>query len=239
MKNITSAPRLIRAVLFDMDGTLVDTLPDIAAAINEARAEMRLQPLSAERIGVFIGKGPRSLAMRVLDEQPSLDAAQRLALVDTLIAGYVKNYEPRIGTAARAYPGVRDALVSLRSRGFQLAVVTNAMQHLAERVLARFDLLDQFSLVLGGDRVARGKPDAGPLLEACRVLGVTPAEALMVGDSENDVIAARAAGCPVVVVPYGYNAGQPASSLGCDIVENFTKLPDWIARYSHSASASS
>jgi phosphoglycolate phosphatase len=226
------------AVLFDMDGTLVNTLPDIAAAINEALAEMRLQPLAAERIGVFIGKGPRSLAQRVLDEQPSLDAAGRLALVDTLIAGYVKNYEPRIGTSARAYPGVLDALASLRGQGLKLAVVTNAMQHLAERVLARFDLLDQFALVLGGDRVARGKPDAGPLLEACRVLGVAPAAALMVGDSENDVLAARAAGCPVVVVPYGYNAGQPASSLGCDIVENFTLLPAWVAGYPQTASFS-
>jgi phosphoglycolate phosphatase len=214
-----------------MDGTLVDTLPDIAAAINVALAEMHLQSVPAERIGVFIGKGPRSLAQRVLDEQPSLDAAQRLALLDTLIAGYVKNYEPRIGTAARAYPGVRDALVSLRAQGRKLAVVTNAMQHLAERVLTRFDLLDLFALVLGGDRVARGKPDAGPLLEACRVLGVAPAAALMVGDSENDVIAARAAGCPVVAVPYGYNAGQPASSLGCDIVQDFAALPGWVAGY--------
>jgi phosphoglycolate phosphatase len=214
-----------------MDGTLVDTLPDIAVAINSALAELRLQPLPAERIGVFIGKGPRALALRVLDEQPSLDAAQRLALVDTLMAGYVKHYEPRIGTAARVYPGVRDALVSLRGQGLKLAVVTNAMQHLAERVLARFDLIDQFALVLGGDRVARGKPDAGPLREACRVLGVAPAAALMVGDSENDVLAARAAGCPVVVVPYGYNAGQPASSLGCDIVENFTLLPAWVSGF--------
>ena len=162
----------LRAVLFDMDGTLVNTLPDIAAAINEALAEMRLQPVAAERIGVFIGKGPRSLAQRVLDEQPSLDAAGRLALVDPLIAGYVKHYEPRIGTAAHAYPGVLDALVALRRQGLKLAVVTNALQHLAERVLARFELLDQFALVLGGDRVARGKPDAGPLLEACRFLGV-------------------------------------------------------------------
>ena len=228
----------LHAVLFDMDGTLVDTLPDIAAAINEALTEMRLQPLSAERIGEFIGKGPRSLAQRVLDQEPSLDAAGRIALVDTLIAGYVKHYEPRIGTAASAYPGVRDALVSLREQGLKLAVVTNAMQHLAERVLARFDLLDQFALVLGGDRVARGKPDAGPLLEACRVLGVSPAAALMVGDSENDVIAARAAGCPVVVVPYGYNAGQPASSLGCDIVENFTLLPAWVAGYPQTVAVS-
>ena len=232
-----NGPRL-HAVLFDMDGTLVDTLPDIAAAINEALTEMRLQPLSAERIGEFIGKGPRSLAQRVLDQEPSLDAAGRIALVDTLIDGYVKHYEPRIGTAASAYPGVRDALVSLREQGLKLAVVTNAMQHLAERVLARFDLLDQFALVLGGDRVARGKPDAGPLLEACRVLGVSPAAALMVGDSENDVIAARAAGCPVVMVPYGYNAGQPASSLGCDIVENFTLLPAWVAGYPQTVAVS-
>ncbi len=156
-----------------------------------------------------------------------------------MIAGYVKNYEPRIGTAARAYTGEREALVSLRVQGLKLAVVTNALQHLAERVLARFDLLDHFELVLGGDRVARGKPDAGPLLEACRVLDVAPTEALMVGDSENDVLAARAAGCPVVVVPYGYNAGQPASSLGCDIVENFTALPAWVAGYPQTSSVSS
>jgi phosphoglycolate phosphatase len=222
-----------------MDGTLVDTLPDIAAAMNAALNELRLQPLSTERIGVFVGKGPRSLSLRVLDEQPTLDDAQRCALIDTLLAAYVKYYEPRIGNGASVYPGVIDAIESLGRQGLKLAVVTNALQHLAERVLTRFDLLRHFALVLGGDRVARGKPDAEPLLEACRILGVTPAAALMVGDSENDVLAARAAGCPVVVVPYGYNAGQPASSLGCDIVENFTKLPDWIARYSHSASASS
>ena len=222
-----------------MDGTLVDTLPDIAAAMNAALNELRLQPLSTERIGVFVGKGPRSLSLRVLDEQPTLDDAQRCALIDTLLAAYVKYYEPRIGNSASVYPGVIDAIESLGRQGLKLAVVTNALQHLAERVLTRFDLLRHFALVLGGDRVARGKPDAGPLLEACRILGVTPDAALMVGDSENDVLAARAAGCPVVVVPYGYNAGQPASSLGCDIVENFTKLPDWIARYSHSASASS
>ena len=222
-----------------MDGTLVDTLPDIAAAMNAALNELRLQPLSTERIGVFVGKGPRSLSLRVLDEQPTLDDAQRCALIDTLLAAYVKYYEPRIGNGASVYPGVIDAIESLGRQGLKLAVVTNALQHLAERVLTRFDLLRHFALVLGGDRVARGKPDAEPLWEACRILGVTPAAALMVGDSENDVLAARAAGCPVVVVPYGYNAGQPASSLGCDIVENFTMLPDWIARYSQSVSASS
>jgi phosphoglycolate phosphatase len=228
----------LRAVLFDMDGTLVNTLPDIAAAINTALAELRLPPLAAERIGVFIGKGARALALRVLDEQPSLDVGERHALIDTLLAGYVKHYEPRIGTHANAYPGVLHALESLRGQGLKLAVVTNAFQHLAERVLARFDLLQYFELVLGGDRIARGKPDAMPLLEACRILGVSPATALMVGDSENDVLAARAAGCPVVVLPHGYNAGQPASSLGCDIVDNFTLLPAWVTGFPQTDSAS-
>src|ERR1700760_4511891 len=111
-----------------MDGTLVNTLPDIAGAINDALAELRLQPLPPERIGVFIGKGPRSLASRVLDEQPSLNAAERLALIDALIATYVKCYEPRIGTSASVYPGVVDALRALRKKGLQLAVVTNALQ---------------------------------------------------------------------------------------------------------------
>ena len=224
------------AILFDMDGTLVDTLPDIAAAMNAALAELRLQPLATERISVLIGKGPRSLALRVLEGQQTLDDTERHALIDTLLAAYVKHYEPLIGTAANVYPGVIDAIESLGRQGLKLAVVTNALQHLAERVLARFDLLRHFAVVLGGDRVARGKPDAEPLLEACRILRVTPAAALMVGDSWNDVLAARAAGCPVVVVPYGYNGGQPASSLESDIVDNFTLLPDWIARYPDSAS---
>jgi phosphoglycolate phosphatase len=229
----------LRAVLFDMDGTLVDTLPDIAAAMNAALAELRLQPLAAERISVLIGKGPRSLALRVLEGQPTLNDTERHALIGTLLAAYVKHYEPRIGSGASVYPGVIDAIESLGRQGLKLAVVTNALQHLAERVLARFNLLRHFALVLGGDRVARGKPDAAPLLEACRLLGVAPADALMVGDSENDVLAARAAGCPVVVVPYGYNGGQPVSSLGCDIVDNFTLLPDWIAGYPHTALATS
>ncbi len=222
----------LQAVLFDMDGTLVDTLPDIAAAMNAALLELHLRPLATERIGVFIGKGPRSLALRVLDEQPSLDAAERVARIAPLLSAYVRNYEPRIAQRSTMYPGVYDALTRLAASNIRMAVVTNALQHLAERVLERFDLARFMALILGGDRVAHGKPHPQPLLGACGVLGVEPASALMVGDSENDVLAARAAGCPVVAVPYGYNAGQPASSLGCDIVENFTLLPDWVANYS-------
>ena len=221
----------LRAVLFDLDGTLVDTLPDIAAAMNAALAEMGLRTLDAERIGSFVGKGPRTLALRVLDEQPTLDAVERKARIDTLLGAYVKNYEPRVGRQSSLYSGVTETLESLAAQGLQLAVVTNALQHLAEAILARFDLARFMTLVIGGDRVAQGKPHPEALLTASRILGTLPQHTLMVGDSENDVLAARAAGCAVVAVPYGYRAGEPAEALGCDVLSNFGSLQTWIAEY--------
>jgi phosphoglycolate phosphatase len=219
------------AVLFDMDGTLVDTLPDIAGAVNAALDELGLTPLPVERIGVFVGKGPRILASRVLAEQPTLSADERSARIQPLLDGYVRNYAPRIGRESSLYPGVHEALAELSEKGYALGVVTNALQHLAEKVLARFDLARFMTLVLGGDGVSHGKPAPDPMWKACRALGVAPEDTLMVGDSENDVLAARAAGCAIVVVPYGYNAGEPATSLGCDIVDNFTMLPGWVDAY--------
>ncbi len=221
----------LRAVLFDLDGTLVDTLPDIAAAMNAALTGMGLRTLNVERIGSFVGKGPRTLALRVLDEQPTLNAIERNACIETLLGAYVKNYEPRVGRQSALYAGVIETLESLAARGLKLAVVTNALQHLAEAILARFYLARFMTLVIGGDRVARGKPHPEALLTACQLLGVVPEQTLMVGDSENDVLAARAAGCAVVAVPYGYRAGEPAESLGCDVLSSFGSLQTWIAEY--------
>ncbi len=219
----------LRAVLFDMDGTLVDTLPDIAAGMNAGLIELGLRTLDPALIGSFVGKGPRLLAQRVLGEQLTLDAQEREARIEPLLSAYVRNYEPRIGERSKLYPGVHEGLTELVAAGLELAVVTNALQHLAEAVLTRFDLIRYMRLVLGGDHVSKGKPAPDPLWRACRALGVAPAEALMVGDSDNDVIAARAAGCPVVAVPYGYNAGQPVASLGCDMVDDLRQLPGFIA----------
>lgn len=221
----------LRAVLFDLDGTLVDTLPDIAAAMNAALTGMGLRTLDVERIGSFVGKGPRTLALRVLAEQPSLNAREREARIETLLNAYVKNYEPRVGRQSALYDGVMETLEILSARGLKLAVVTNALQHLAEAILARFDLARFVSLVIGGDRVALGKPHPESLLTACQLLEVTPAQTLMVGDSENDVLAARAAGCAIVAVPYGYRAGEPAESLGCDVLSDFASLQTWVAEY--------
>lgn len=219
-----------RAVLFDLDGTLVDTAPDIAVAMNRALEEFHLRTLSQREIAERIGRGPRTLALRVLAAQEALiDAAARERMLDPLLSAYMDYYEATIGAHGRLFPGVADALGVLRGRGLKLAVVTNALQQPARTILDRYGLADMIDLVLGGDRVINRKPHPEPLEIACHHFGIDVDETLMVGDSANDVAAARAAGCEVVCVPYGYNEGRPVELLDCDIVENFASLPGWIA----------
>jgi phosphoglycolate phosphatase len=228
----------IRAVLFDMDGTLIDTLPDIAAAVNDALAALGLRRLPEAHIATLIGNGPRVLSRRALEAQDQLDAAERERLVEPLLAGYAGNYATQLGTAGSAFPGAADMLRELSRRGLRLGVVSNALQHLAEAVLARFGLAEYLQIVVGGDRVGgRHKPHPEHLWHACARLDVRPNETLMVGDSVNDVSAARAAGCAIVCVPHGYDQGQPVTSLGCDVLVDLAALPDWIDAHARAGGA--
>ena len=225
----------IRAVLFDMDGTLVDTLPDIAAAVNAALVELKLHALDPLRIATLIGNGPRILSRRALDAQESLTAEQRERLVEPLLEGYARNYAVQAGKLGRVFPGTIEGLRELSAGGYRLGVVTNALQHLAETVLTRFGIAPHLQVVIGGDRVARHKPHPEPLWQACSALDVAPHETLMVGDSINDVAAARAAGCEVVCLPHGYDQGQPVDELGCDVLAALTALPAWIIAHERRA----
>jgi phosphoglycolate phosphatase len=227
----------LQVVLFDLDGTLVDTLPDIAAGMNAALAEFNLGTLDPVLIGSFVGNGPRVLAQRVLATQVSLNPGARERLVDALLASYVRHYDMQIGKLGTIFPGVLEALRELSTRGLKLGVVTNALQHLAEKILDRFAIAPHLQLVLGGDRVSKHKPHPEPLLQASAALGGSPQTTLMVGDSINDVSAAHAAGCPVVCVPYGYNGGAPASALDCPIIESFSALPGWIEQLERRSAA--
>jgi phosphoglycolate phosphatase len=221
----------IRAVLFDMDGTLVDTLPDIAAAVNAALVDLGLHALDQARIATLIGNGPRVLSRRALDAQGSLASADIERLVEPLLAGYAANYAKQAGRCGRIFPGTLEGLRMLADSGLKLAVVSNALQHLAETVLMRFGIAPYLHLVIGGDRVTHAKPHPEPLWAACNAFDIAPHEALMVGDSINDVAAARAAGCAIVCLPHGYDQGQPVGALGCDVLDTLTALPDWIAAY--------
>lgn len=213
-----------RAVLFDMDGTLVHTAPDIAAALNAALCKNGLAPIDPARIADLVGKGAQILVKRALSVQ-GIDDAQ---LATRVFADYVTEYGSRIGREGHAFPGAAECLRQLHENGFKLGVVTNALQRFAEATLAHYGLAKYLSIIVGGDRTATPKPHPAPMWFACRTLGVATKEALMIGDSVNDVAAARAAGCSVICVPHGYNEGRPASELDCEIIAGLGDVPAWL-----------
>ncbi|MEV4781700.1 phosphoglycolate phosphatase [Burkholderia sp. LMU1-1-1.1] len=201
-----------RALLIDLDGTMVDTAPDLAAAAALMLAGLGRPPLALSTVAGFIGNGVPALVARVLAASGLAGAANP---VDPAAAeaSFVHHYTGTNGRHGRAYRGALDGVAALRRAGFPLACVTNKPQALAEALLGTCGLLPHFDHVVGGDTPAGLKPSAGPLLHACRLLGVAPQRALMVGDSAIDVAAARAAGMPVWLVRHGYpGAGADTSS---------------------------
>lgn len=221
--------RPLHAVLFDLDGTLLDTAGDIALALRRALADQQLPAPDDAAVRRMIGRGAPMLVERALAALGlTLGAAAQAAIVE----GFFTHYGDLQNTdecAALPYPGVLQGLQRLSQAGLPMAVVTNKQQRFAQGLLARLGLARHFGFIVGGDTCARRKPDPQPLLWACTHLGVPAAKTLMVGDSINDVLAARAAGMPVVCVPYGYNEGGDAGSLPCDaFIESIDELPALI-----------
>lgn len=203
-----------RAVLFDLDGTLLDSAPDLAAAANAMLAELGLPARAPATIATYIGKGIPRLVERTLTG--SLDAAADPALLARALPVYERHYAAESGRRSIPFPGAVEGLRALQAAGLPLACITNKAERFTVDLLRRTALAGFFGVVVCGDTVARKKPDPEPVLTACARLGVPPGEALMIGDSANDVQSARAAGCPVWCVPYGYNEGRPVESLDCD-----------------------
>jgi phosphoglycolate phosphatase len=213
-------------VLFDLDGTLLDTIDAITAALNQALAEQRLGALTDAEVRALIGRGAPMLIARSLTRLGvAIDEAGHEALLQRYLLhfGRLAAGDER---GVRLYPGVATCLGELHRLGLRLAVVTNMQRHFAFGLLQRQGLSDWIRVVVGGDSCVRRKPDPQPLQVACEALQVDAARALMVGDSVNDVLAARAAGLPIVCVPYGYNEGSDARELACDaFVETLAELP--------------
>jgi phosphoglycolate phosphatase len=210
--NIAFRANPINAVLFDLDGTLIHTVPDIAEGINRMLAGLSLRPVSEAEVTLLMGRGGPVLVERVF----GLVGVQVTAAVHgAALQAFLHHYEDVVGRGARLYPGVLAAFEELRCMGgLKLAVVTNNYHRFTTRLLRQFNLSPMIDLVVGGDTLAARMPD--PLLYACDSLGVAVSEAIYVGGSLNDVEAACRAGMPVYCVPYGYNEGQPAASLGCN-----------------------
>ncbi|MBP6251299.1 MAG: phosphoglycolate phosphatase [Rubrivivax sp.] len=203
------------AAIVDLDGTMVDTLGDFELALGAALAEIGLPPVPRSFIARTVGKGSRHLLTEVL-RHAGQGVAPDSAAIETLWTAYQRHYAAANGRASTVYPGVLEGLTRLRDAGLQLACLTNKPGAFARALLVAKGLDGFFSHVFGGDAFVRSKPDPLPLLETCRALGTLPARTLMVGDSSNDARAARAAGCPVVLVRYGYNHGEPVEAAGAD-----------------------
>ena len=222
----------VAAIAFDLDGTLLDTIHDLAAATNALLAELGEPALPKETIRTLVGKGIPSLLRRALAITRGIpaDAIDDETLADAL-ARYFRHYTAVLGSETQLFPGMKEGLARLAAMGFPLAIITNKAERFVAPHLAHAGIAGYFSLVIGGDSLPSRKPAAGPLLHAAAMLHVAPEHLLMIGDSINDVAAARAAGCPVLVLPYGYNEGQPVQNLEADgIVPSLLAVADRVRR---------
>ena len=209
------------AAMIDLDGTLVDTLGDFAEALNRMLHNLALPAIAPDAIEAMVGKGSEHLLVsvlkHVLTQAGRAPAAMELeALYDRAWPSYQAHYLAINGQFAQVYPGAREGLEALRRAGVPLACLTNKPQAFALALLRAKGLDGFFAPVFGGDAFEKKKPDPLPLLRTCEALGSLPARTLMVGDSSNDARAARAAGCPVVLVTYGYNHGEPVQQVDAD-----------------------
>lgn len=219
----------IQAIAFDLDGTLVDSIQDLARAANLARADLGFTPLQTERVVNFVGDGAPTLIARVLADDRSAVytntdlQAKGMALFET-------HYQGGLTKNTTFYPTVQATLHQLHQRGIPLAIITNKPERFTIPLLRELGVAEHFDLVLGGDSLATKKPSAEPLQFAASHFGIQPANLLMVGDSENDILAARAAGSPVIAVSYGY--GHDVDSLQADaVIDSFAQLSALIDRF--------
>lgn len=201
----------IRSVTIDLDGTLIDTIPDLAAAANGMMRELRRPELAVATVAAFVGRGIPNLVSRCLPDLAGEDLAQAQAV-------FFRHYATENGRRSTLFPGVLDGLQALRDAGLPMAVITNKAAAFTGPLLVATQLAGWFEFAVSGDSLPEKKPHPLPLLHACKRLGTAPAENLHVGDSRHDAAAARAAGCPVFLVPYGYNEGEGVQAMDCDAI---------------------
>jgi phosphoglycolate phosphatase len=203
----------ITAAIVDLDGTMVDTVGDFDAALRLALADLGWPPVSRAFISRTVGKGSEHLLTRTLAE-----VGAPADLYEAAWDRYQHHYLLINGQHSAVFPGVVEGLQAMRAAGLHLVCLTNKPGSFARPLLAQKGLDSYFDHVFGGDAFAQKKPHPLPLLKACEALGSAPSRTLMVGDSSNDAQAARAAGCPVVLMRYGYNHGEPVEAAGADAV---------------------
>lgn len=209
-------PLAVKAVMIDLDGTLLDTAGDLANAANMMLRELEKAELPLSTIQSYIGKGIQNLVKKSLAQ--SIGDEPDAGLFSRAMTIYEHEYEKNLCITTHPYPGAIDGLVAMKNAGFQLACITNKSEAFTLPLLRATNLPSYFDVVLSGDSLPRKKPDPMPLHHACSLFGILPHEMLLIGDSLYDSEAARAAGCYVFCVPYGYNEGRNVLELDCDAI---------------------
>lgn len=206
----------IQAIIIDLDGTLLDTAPDLAVAANRMLADLGQPALPEKQIADFIGKGVPHLVQRTLET--SYGKKPDEALFERALEIQYQHYDETNGQHTRPYPGVIEGLELFKNAGFDLACVTNKFARFTEPLLKTMNIDGYFKAVISGDTLPKKKPDPLPLTYTAAQFGVSIEKMLMIGDSFNDVQAARAAGCPVFCVDYGYNEGLDVRTFDVDAI---------------------
>lgn len=217
----------LEGVLFDLDGTLVDSVPDLAEAARRMLIELGEPPRSDEEIAEFVGKGIPVLVERALTVGRTSVSEETLSRATRC---FMAHYSETNGSRTVCYPSVPEVLTRLKSSGLKIGCVTNKASAFVTPLLDQLGLLPLFDCIVAGDTLANKKPEPEPIWHACDQLGVSRAHVLMVGDSSNDALCARRAGVPVVLMTYGYNEGVPVDTVDCDgLHSNFDELLSLLA----------
>jgi len=222
-----TSPTAFDLVMFDLDGTLIETAPEICDAVNDTLKHFGLPEVTQDQVDRWIGYGTRELLIQALAfvRKLSVDAVRAFDTLPLIAAEFDRHYQRRCGTRSHLYPQVREALQQLRQQGVRLAVVTNKEGRYTQTVLAAHALVPLFDRVVSGDSLPTKKPDPAGIHSCLAQFEVRPERALFVGDSSIDVATARNAGVPVWALPYGYNMGQPIEACAPDrVIDDFSML---------------
>jgi phosphoglycolate phosphatase len=219
----------VEAILFDLDGTLVDSVPDLTVAVDTMMTRLGLPARGEDKVRRWVGNGAENLIRRALADDIAGNAPK--ALVEVARPLFVAAYGENLSVHSHVYPGVREGLELLREMGLRMACITNKPAEFAVPLLARLGIGEFFETVVGGECTPNKKPAPDALLLTAQRLGVDISRVLMVGDSMNDVGAARNAGCPVVAVPYGYNHGDDIRDAKPDaVIASIAELGDLLRK---------
>lgn len=222
-------PLMVKAIMIDLDGTLLDTAGDLAIAANIMLRKLDGAELPPATIQSYIGRGILNLVKRCLSN--SFNSEPDPETLAQAIVIYEQEYAKNLCVTTHSYPRVVDGLIAMKEAGFQLACITNKSEAFTLPLLRATELLNYFDIVLSGDTLPKKKPDPMPLHHACKFFGILPNEMLLIGDSVNDAEAARAAGSYIFCVPYGYNEGRDVHELDCDrVVSSIYEAMHFIKR---------